>query len=86
MPAISESHRRNLGNEGSLRKGVFLDFLWKTVIVFLKKRGTCTNNFQEVKLFSSLWSEKGREKEQLESPVLCILLVLSSLNSQTCSS
>jgi hypothetical protein len=42
-------------------------------VVFLKMCGTCMSNFQDVKLFSSLDS----------CPVLYILLVLSSLDSQT---
>jgi len=78
--------QKRAGNEGSFReKGVFLEyFLGKQKQCFIKMCGTCKNNFQEVKL----WSEKGRQKRtsRICYPVLCILWVLSSLNSQTSSS
>ena len=63
MPSdISERHRRELEMNAALEQGVFL-----------KMCGTCTSNFQDVKLFSSLES----------CPLLHVLLVLSSLDSQT---
>ena len=77
--------QKRAGNEGSFReKGVFLEYFWGNRSCFLKMCGSCTNNFQEVKL----WSEKGRQKRtaRICYPVLCILWVLSSLNSQTSSS